>query len=325
MGIYKRNGIWQVSVCRGGKQVRKSAGKGATREQAKALEAEMIKGFLQQARRKFKARTLEEALDRWLASDCQALRSKGKTSNHASHVRPFIKGRRLDEAPEVADEMKRVMLAKGLSNATINRRIAVLIRITNLAYKWRWIDHPIADRIEKLQEHNERHVYLEPEQVEALASACYLPEAGDYIRMAAFTGLRRSELLRVDRTMLRDGVLLLSSNTKSGRPRTVPIPDFLEPIVRRCPLPITSAQLRRNWDSARKKAGLEHILFHDLRHTYASWLVQSGSSLKIVQELLGHTTPTVTQRYAHLESEHLRIAVVDMVGKRAGKKSGSQN
>jgi hypothetical protein len=59
------------------------------------------------------------------------------------------------------------------------------------------------------------------------------------------------------------------------------------------------------WDSARKRAGLGHVRIHDLRHSFASFLVNSGRSLYEVQKLLGHSHIKTTQRYAHLSDETL--------------------
>ena len=58
----------------------------------------------------------------------------------------------------------------------------------------------------------------------------------------------------------------------------------------------------------RKRAGLTNLRLHDLRHSYASNLVNGGVSLYVVQQLLGHTNPRTTQRYAHLEQDTLTQA-----------------
>ena len=60
---------------------------------------------------------------------------------------------------------------------------------------------------------------------------------------------------------------------------------------------------------AMRKAGVENASFHTLRHTAAAWMVQAGVSLYEVQQVLGHSTPLMTQRYAHLQPDHLRRAL----------------
>jgi len=62
------------------------------------------------------------------------------------------------------------------------------------------------------------------------------------------------------------------------------------------------------WDRLRKAAGVPHLRIHDLRHQYASFLVNSGRTLYEVQQILGHADSSVTQRYAHLTSETLQDA-----------------
>ena len=89
------------------------------------------------------------------------------------------------------------------------------------------------------------------------------------------------------------------------------------------PLGITYATLRTYFERARDSAGLPHVRFHDLRHTYASWLVQSGIGLTAVRDLLGHANLAVTSRYAHLATGHLREAARAAGAKMAtGQKRG---
>lgn len=64
-----------------------------------------------------------------------------------------------------------------------------------------------------------------------------------------------------------------------------------------------------SWDMARKRAGLPEWRVHDLRHSFASFLVNAGRSLYEVQELLGHADIRTTSRYAHLSRERLFAAV----------------
>ena len=66
---------------------------------------------------------------------------------------------------------------------------------------------------------------------------------------------------------------------------------------------------RSAWEAALATTGIDGFRFHDLRHTFASWLVQRGRAMKEVQEALGHQTITMTMRYSQLAPDHLRAAV----------------
>ena len=79
---------------------------------------------------------------------------------------------------------------------------------------------------------------------------------------------------------------------------------------------IIARNLLRAFFKARKAAGLEDVRFHDLRHTFATRLVQSRIDLYVVKELLGHKTITMTMRYAHHNPESLRhgVEVLDRTG-----------
>ena len=73
--------------------------------------------------------------------------------------------------------------------------------------------------------------------------------------------------------------------------------------------PYTPYRVSMAFKRACKRAGIENFRFHDLRHDFASKLVQNGNDLYVVQHLLGHRDGRMTQRYAHLRIDNLRQAV----------------
>lgn len=106
--------------------------------------------------------------------------------------------------------------------------------------------------------------------------------------------------------------------TKTGRPRHIPLSDgvitLLKTVPRKAGVPYVFANPKtglpfrsiwNSWTTAREAAGLEDVRLHDLRHSFASFLVNAGRSLYEVQKILGHTQVKTTQRYAHLAQETL--------------------
>jgi integrase len=83
------------------------------------------------------------------------------------------------------------------------------------------------------------------------------------------------------------------------------------------------SNIHKVWRQLRAQAGLAHLRIHDLRHQYASFLVNSGRTLYEVQQILGHSDPSVTQRYAHLSKRSLQEAAdsANDVIRNAGRKS----
>jgi site-specific recombinase XerD len=95
---------------------------------------------------------------------------------------------------------------------------------------------------------------------------------------------------------MSDGLInLLESVPRYGCEWVFPNPKTLKPFV----------SFFTSWNTARSLVGLEDVRIHDLRHSYASFLVNAGRSLYEVQRLLGHTQIKTTQRYAHLSHDTL--------------------
>ena len=140
------------------------------------------------------------------------------------------------------------------------------------------------------------------------------------IRFAVDTGGRRAELLGLDWRQVdlaRKRVVFL--NTKNGEDRTVRLCDrACAVLASRGPKekgPVFTYKgkairsVRTSFIAARKAAGLDDVRFHDLRHTFASRLVQAGVPLYDVGQLMGHKSLEMVQRYAHLAPDYQERAI----------------
>jgi integrase len=304
MSVKQRsNGSYQVTVCYGGRTLRKASRLWTFRE-AREYERAWLASIKDASLGRKPERTIAEALETWLTTHVPKLRSARDTEYHARGLLPHIAGRKLSESPEVWAAVKAAM--PKAAPATVNHKGRILRQLCNLAMKeWGWTDVPIGQRIILLPE-TPRERFLTIDEVEAIAGRCTNAHAGDYVRLAAYTGIRRGHLLRLTARDVRDGWVHLDRSSKTRVLQLVPLHGKVKAIAERLPLPISGSQLQSQWRAARSDAG---IRWHDLRHTCASWLVQAGVPLLTVRDFLGHSTVSVTQRYAHLAPKHLREAI----------------
>jgi integrase len=210
-------------------------------------------------------------------------------------------------------------LTDGVSNATVNRALEIVRRILNLAHQdWRWLNS--VPRIRMLKEPRRRVRFLRRDEADRLIAA--LPQhMKAIVRFALATGCRASEILglewsRVDLT--RRVAWLDHGTTKSGEGRGIPLNAdalaALESVLGHHPRWCFTFAGRRivksstAWDKAKRRAGIEDFRFHDLRHTWASWHVQHGTSLPELMELGGWKSYEMVLRYAHLAPEKLSVA-----------------
>lgn len=303
MAVRKISKGWQVDVTDRGQNVRIRRNF-STQKEAKEAEAKIR---LELKNAVLPKTSIERALEAYLTGEALSLKDYNSVKSKARAILPFIVGKSFDDIGQVTDDIKRAMLGKNLEPATINRRLALLKRVTNLAFDWGWLDQPVARRVKLLPGEKSRHYYLTVNQVQALADLC--PITGDIIRIAAYTGLRRGELFRLNDDNLQEDFIVLMSDTKTNKPRLIPIPEQIKDLIKSIEWPLDSAfdyRLRDEFESARKELSLEHIRFHDLRHTYASLLAQAGATLQLIGKAMGHSTPVMTDRYAHLVADNLR-------------------
>jgi len=222
----------------------------------------------------------------------------------------------------IADLLKR-MQEGGYASGTTNRVLVLLRFIFNLGRKWKvpgMSQSPTLGLATAPDVHRNR--FLTAAETGHLIAAIDADEnqvAAQAIKLLLLTGGRRNEITHAKWDYVNwEKRTLLVPMSKSGRPRSIalngPALTLLRSIPRTpgnpfiFPSPITGRpcpSLFFPWDRIRSRAGLCGVRLHDLRHSFASFLVNQGVSLYVVQGLLGHAHARTTQRYAHLAQETL--------------------
>jgi len=261
------------------------------------------------------------------------------------HIVPVLGPLPLDEIRQenVADLLQG-MRDRGYIGATTNRSLVLLRYMFNLARKWRTPgvqENPTAGLA--LAPEVQRQRFLSADEIARVVAAIEVDEnpiAAQAIKLLLLTGARKTEVTKAKWEYVDwDKCTLFVPIAKSGRPRTIALSaaamDLLRSIKRLpgnpyvFPSPTNEKPcmtLQSEWERIRHRAGLTEVRLHDLRHTYASFLVNQGVSLFVVQGLLGHTSAKTTQRYAHLAPKTL-LDAAEIVGSLVGKRvvTGSAN
>lgn len=325
MSIYKRGNVWWIRFTTpSGEFVRRSAqteDRRAAQEYHDKLKAESW-GIAKLGQKP--TRTWDEAAYRWLQE------TQHKKSHHYDVLRfkwlqPYLSMKPLeaitrDVVMQIA-EIKR----KQTSPANANRVIAIIRAVLRRAEReWEWIERSPALRL--YPEPKRRIRWLTPEQAQKLLSL--LPEhQRDMATFSLATGLRQANVLNLEWSQvdLQRGVAWIHGDqAKAGRDIHVSLNETALTVLRKQlgkhpervftykGKPLAWANTR-SWRDAVRRAGITDFRWHDLRHTWASWLAQSGVPLYEIQEMGGWESHEMVRRYAHLAPANLaaRARVVD--------------
>jgi len=237
----------------------------------------------------------------------------------------FFKDVELREiTPMMIQNFRAWRLSKGNSKATVNRYIALLKRMLNLAIEENYLEQNPARRIKFYSEKDNMRTrtITKDEEIRLLDNSA--EHLRSIIVVALNTGMRLSEILNLhwDRVNLKTRLIKVD-RTKSGKVRYIPINDTLY-----CELwaiknqngqssylfisPSSGKQLttiKTAFNAACRRAGITGLRFHDLRHSFATRLVEKGVDLITVKELLGHSSVKITERYTHSYGEQKEKAV----------------
>lgn len=217
----------------------------------------------------------------------------------------------------VVDAVTKQKRASGVKNGTVNRTLALLRSVLIRAYvDWEWLD--AVPKVRLLKEPDRRVRYLT--QHEASSLLLELPEhLSHMVAFSLATGLRKGNVIglcwsQID--MARRVAWIHPDQSKTRKAIVVPLNDDAmrvlllqqgrhavrvfayngEPVV---------AATTAAWYKALKRCGIEDFRWHDLRHTWASWHVQRGTPLHVLQELGGWQSAQMVRRYAHFSAGHL--------------------
>lgn len=318
MSIYKKGNIWHVYyIDCNGKRVRQSTG---TTDQQKAQELHDKLKSEQWATKKLGDKpkyTWQEAVVRYLQEQSEK-KSLVTDKFHLRWIDAFLGDKKLYEITRsTLDYVKSEKLKTGVSNATVNRMLSTIKKILNTAHKdWGWLEG--TPSVKMLIEPKERVRFLTKEQAENLILE--LPKhLSAMVRFSLATGLRESNVTGLQWSEIdipRKTAWINARNAKSGKSIAVPLNDDAMQVLQNQlgnhrtnvftykDNPVLKAGSTA-WDNALKRAGIEDFRWHDLRHTWASWHIQSGTPINALKELGGWSDLDMVLRYAHLSSEHL--------------------
>jgi len=283
--------------------------------------------------------TLEAFFDLKYYAFIQATKRRSKHDFYLfnKHIRPVLGAKLLNDiSSEDIDHWMLHQMEVGYKSGTVNKHASMLNRTLNIAVHWGYLEKnafkgaairklPVGDYVQRFLTRNE---------ISQLLSACKQsthPYLYLFVKLLLLTGARKSELrLAKWKDIDDDKMQLFVAISKSGRSRKIMLSNQAVKVLDKVRLRTDALGLpttRDDWlfpnprtrkpytsfhlafFAARKHAGLNTVRIHDLRHTYASLLINNGASIYEVQQLLGHYHISMTERYAQLFPNTLKDRV----------------
>jgi excisionase family DNA binding protein len=323
-----------------GKRVQKVVANAQTKEEAViALQADVFKAFSREFNVKGQPQRLQlgEFADQYLRDYARVNKARGSVRADECYLRgikEFFKGVYLDEiTSQDLEKYKAFRLSQGVRRSTVNRCLAILRKMFNLAVEWGSLK---AGQIPKIKFYPEKDNLMERilavDEEDRLLKCSGEPLLSILV-VALNTGMRLSEILSMQwKDVEPESEKIRVPKSKSGRIRLININSRLEDTLKRLrerngtspylfPNPATGNSLttvKKAFKTACRRAEIKGLRFHDLRHTFASRLVRMGTDLITVKELLGHSSVTITERYTHTLQEQKQRAVELLVGPKEG-------
>jgi integrase len=331
VAIYKRSpgGPWHVKFSSGGKVIRRSSGS-TDRKFAEEYETTLRARYLRQAKLNETVHTWKDATTKYLKE------AKWRPTTRATNEYALTFFTPIDRLPLADLDARAVASARGYveleqSPASANRIMAVFRGVLSKCVEWGWLDH--APKV--------KSVTIDQKDIEPLTAEQFMRLENELpqhlrgpARFSVLTGLREANVsgLKWSQVDLVEGrVTIPSSHYKTKRIYSATLSAAAVEVLKAQPrvsdyvFTYDGGRVTRfnnhAFRKARARAGLPHLRWHDLRHTFASWMAQAGASDRVLQQAGGWTSPRMLVRYAHLRGDDLR-QFVDAVGTKVGTEGG---
>ncbi|HDZ4927642.1 TPA: site-specific integrase [Legionella pneumophila] len=335
MALKRKNGFWWVDITYLGKRVRKST-KTKVKHEAQLFHDKILQEL-------WKSKELEtlpekswvDAVVRWL-KESDHKRSLITDKYHLAWLDPYLRNKSLAEISDdliemIAQEKERT----GVKPSSVNRVLELIRAILNRAHKeWKWLNSVPNVRMRRFE--NKRIRWLTKQEAKRLLEELP-PHLKDMAWFTLATGLRQSNVTQLQWSEVNLGkghALIHPDQSKTKRAIPVPLNSTAIEILERQKgkhrnfvftyngNPVSRCN-NHAWLKALKRARIKDFRWHDLRHTWASWHVQNGTSLHELQQLGGWSEYDTVLRYAHLSSDHLQQAAERLSGTITSPRLGS--
>ena len=349
--LYKRGKVWWIKIKSHGRIIRRSTGS-SNKELARKIEIKVLyelaegKWFEKNPAEKI---LFNEVWEKYLNEEARykAVGTYNRAMQCGKNFLPEIGNLTLSRiTPSVLSTYKAKRLEDGVKISTAAKELQFIRRIFSLCKReWGLIKQSPFEFFKMPSVNDQRVRFLGPGEFEKLLLNC--PKwIRPIVIMARYTGLRRGNILGLvwNQVDLQNRIIYLdakTNRTKNMQNLAIPLTDTAyntlislkknRVVHMHCPFvfhlegkPLSPDRVCSSFRRAVKRAGIENFRFHDLRHDFASNLVQRGHDLYVVQQLLGHKDGRMTQRYAHLKIETLRNAVESLEGGHKRGHSGNE-
>jgi integrase len=325
----KSGTTWYVDFRHKGRRIQRALGKDRKLAEKAALkiELEVFEGKFFPNRKKLKVR-FKEFADKYIEEHSKRKkRTWPRDLGSLNKLLPVFGDMYMEYiTPKMVDDYRQRREKEGVKPSTVNREHALLKHMFTKAIEWELVKDNPAKRV-KMAKETPRVRFLTEIEKDNLLQAVKCSHA-DYLEpiviTALNTGMRKGEILGLkweDVDFNRRVVRV--RQTKTDQLREVPMTDWLYEILwewrqKRLAFryvfndindkPIKS--FRTAWEVALEKAGIKDFRFHDLRHTFASYMRMAGMDIMSIKEMGGWKTLDMVDRYSHISTERKRAEIL---------------